>query len=109
MTAVSPATLQICRTNITRCRGIHICARRGDPKESKAIVDAGFVLQIDDPALVDIYDWWFSMKADLARYRKWAAFQVDVLIAACGYSGRSRPFPHLLGSLARPHQGDVCN
>ncbi len=39
----------------------------------------GFILQIDDPALVDIYDWWFSMNDDIAGYRKWAAFQVEAV------------------------------
>ena len=41
--------------------------------------DAGFILQVDDPALVDIYDWWFSMNDDTAGYRKWAAFQVEAV------------------------------
>ena len=37
------------------------------------------MLQIDDPALVDLYDWWFSAEDDIARYRKWAAFQVEAV------------------------------
>ena len=45
----------------------------------KAIVAPGFVLQIDDPALVDLYDWWFSGKDDMAGFRKWAAFQVEAV------------------------------
>jgi hypothetical protein len=44
-----------------------------------ALRDAGFILQVDDPALVDIYDWWFSMNDDNAGYRKWAAFQVEAV------------------------------
>ncbi len=45
---------------------------------------AGFELSEEQakkgrPALVDIYDWWFSMDDDIAGYRKWAAFQVEAV------------------------------
>jgi len=29
--------------------------------------------------LVDLYDWWFSGKDDMAGFRKWAAFQVEAV------------------------------
>src|SRR5262249_41166607 len=80
MTAVSPATLQILPNEYYKSQDDYTWAlAKAIREEYKAIVDAGFILQIDDPAFVDIYDWWFSLKGDLAGYRKWAAFQVDAV------------------------------
>ena len=104
MTAVSPATLQILPNEYYKSNEDYTWAlAEAIREEYKAIVDAGFILQIDDPALVDIYDWWFSLKGDMAGYRKWAAFQVDAVEPRVGRDpGRTRTLPHLLGQLARP-------
>jgi len=59
MTAVSPATLQILPNEHYKSPEDYTWAlAEAIREEYKAIVDAGFILQIDDPALVDIYDWW---------------------------------------------------
>jgi 5-methyltetrahydropteroyltriglutamate--homocysteine methyltransferase len=80
MTAVSPATLQILPNAYYKSQEDYTWAlAEAIGEEYRAIVDAGFILQIDDPALVDIYDWWFSLKGDLTGYRKWAAFQVEAV------------------------------
>ena len=80
MTAVSPATLQILPNAYYKsAEDYTIALAEAIREEYKAIVDAGFILQIDDPALVDIYDWWFSMNDDKAGYRKWAEFQVEAV------------------------------
>jgi 5-methyltetrahydropteroyltriglutamate--homocysteine methyltransferase len=46
-------------------------------EEYKAIVDAGFLLQIDDPRLVSYY--LVSPNASIAECRKWARTRVDIL------------------------------
>ena len=70
MTAVSPATLQILPNAYYKDREEYTWAlAEAIRQEYKAIVDAGFILQIDDPALVDIYDWWFSADDNLTGYR----------------------------------------
>jgi 5-methyltetrahydropteroyltriglutamate--homocysteine methyltransferase len=80
MTAVSPATLQILPNEYYKSREDYTWAlAEAIREEYQAIVEAGFILQIDDPALVDIYDWWFSLNDDLAGYRKWAEFQVEAV------------------------------
>src|SRR4051812_572037 len=80
MTAVSPATLQILPNAYYKSSEDYTWAlAEAIRDEYRAIVDAGFILQIDDPALVDIYDWWFSMNDDIAGYRQWATFQVEAL------------------------------
>jgi len=45
--------------------------------EYKAIVDAGFLLQIDDPDLPD--GWQFMSKMSVPEYRKYAELRVDAL------------------------------
>ena len=109
MTAVSPATLQILPNEYYKSREDYTWAlAEAIAVEYKAIVDAGFILQIDDPALVDIYDWWFSMNDDLAGYRKWAEFQVEAVNHALRGIPEDRVRFHICwGSWHGPHRGDV--
>ena len=109
MTAVSPATLQILPNAYYKsAEDYTIALAEAIREEYKAIVDAGFVLQIDDPALVDIYDWWFSMNNDIAGYRKWAAFQVEAVNHALRGIPEDRVRFHICwGSWHGPHKGDV--
>jgi 5-methyltetrahydropteroyltriglutamate--homocysteine methyltransferase len=109
MTAVSPATLQILPNAFYKsAEDYTIALADAIHEEYKAIVDAGFILQIDDPALVDIYDWWYSMKGDLAGYRKWAAFQVEAVNHALRGIPEERVRFHICwGSWHGPHRGDV--
>jgi 5-methyltetrahydropteroyltriglutamate--homocysteine methyltransferase len=109
MTAVSPATLQILPNEYYKNTEEYTWAlAEAIREEYNAIVDAGFILQIDDPALVDIYDWWFSLKGDLAGYRKWAAFQVEAVNHALEGIPEDRVRFHICwGSWHGPHQGDV--
>jgi 5-methyltetrahydropteroyltriglutamate--homocysteine methyltransferase len=109
MTAVSPATLQILPNAFYKSAEDYTFALADAIREEyKAIVNAGFILQIDDPALVDIYDWWYSMKDDLAGYRKWAAFQVEAVNHALRGIPEDRVRFHICwGSWHGPHRGDV--
>jgi 5-methyltetrahydropteroyltriglutamate--homocysteine methyltransferase len=109
MTAVSPATLQILPNEYYQSPEDYTWAlAEAIREEYKAIVDAGFILQIDDPALVDIYDWWFSMNDDIAGFRKWAAFQVEAVNHALEGIPEYRVRFHICwGSWHGPHKGDV--
>ena len=109
MTAVSPATLQILPNEYYKTPEDYTWAlAEAIREEYKAIVEAGFILQIDDPALVDIYDWWFSMNGDIAGYRKWAAFQVEAVNHALEGIPEDRVRFHICwGSWHGPHRGDV--
>ena len=110
MTAVSPATLQILPNEYYKSREDYVFAlAEAIRDEYKAIVDAGFILQIDDPALVDIYDWWFSVDDDLAGYRKWAQLQVEAVNHALEGIPADRVRFHICwGSWHGPHNGDVA-
>jgi 5-methyltetrahydropteroyltriglutamate--homocysteine methyltransferase len=109
MTAVSPATLQILPNAYYKSREEYTWAlAEAIREEYRAIVEAGFILQIDDPALVDIYDWWFSMKDDLAGYRKWAAYQVEAVNHALAGIPEDRVRFHICwGSWHGPHTTDI--
>jgi 5-methyltetrahydropteroyltriglutamate--homocysteine methyltransferase len=109
MTAVSPATMQILPNEYYKSREDYTWAlAEAIGEEYKAIVDAGFILQIDDPALVDIYDWWFSLNGDMAGYRKWAEFQVEAVNHALQGIPEERVRFHICwGSWHGPHSGDV--
>ena len=107
--AVSPATLQIISNAHYRSMEDYTWAlAEAIREEYRAIVDAGFVLQIDDPALVDLYDWWFSGEDDLPGFRKWAAFQVEAVNHALEGIPEDRVRFHICwGSWHGPHSTDV--
>jgi 5-methyltetrahydropteroyltriglutamate--homocysteine methyltransferase len=109
MTAVSPATLQILPNQHYKTREDYTWAlAEAIHEEYKAITDAGFILQIDDPALVDVYDWWFSLNDDIAGYRRWAEFQVEAVNHALEGIPEDRVRFHICwGSWHGPHKGDV--
>ena len=64
-------------------------------EEYKAIVDAGFLLQIDDPFLVTYYI--MRPELSIAECRKWAELaRRSAQRGAEGNPRRPRAFPHLL-------------
>jgi 5-methyltetrahydropteroyltriglutamate--homocysteine methyltransferase len=109
MTAVSPATMQILPNQHYKSQDDYTWAlAEAIREEYKAIVDAGFILQIDDPALVDVWDWWFSLKDDVAGFRKWAEFQVEAVNHALEGIPEDRVRFHICwGSWHGPHSTDV--
>ncbi|HWM48988.1 MAG TPA: cobalamin-independent methionine synthase II family protein [Xanthobacteraceae bacterium] len=109
MPAVSPATLQILPNEHYGSPEDYTWAlAEAIREEYRAIVDAGFILQIDDPAIVDLWDWWFSLKNDMAGYLKWAEFQVTALNHALEGIPEDRVRFHMCwGSWHGPHITDV--
>jgi 5-methyltetrahydropteroyltriglutamate--homocysteine methyltransferase len=74
--------------------------------EYKAIVDAGFLLQIDDPDLPD--GWQFMSHMTVAEYRRYAELRVDAL----NHGLRDIPsdrirFHTCWGSYHGPHKYDI--
>jgi len=75
-------------------------------EEYKAIVDAGFLLQIDDPDLPD--GWQMYPEMSVAQYRKYATVRVDALNHALRGIPRERIRLHVCwGSFHGPHQQDI--
>jgi 5-methyltetrahydropteroyltriglutamate--homocysteine methyltransferase len=109
MSAVSPATVTIRKNqHYSSDEEYSVAAAKALNNEYRAITDAGFVLQIDDPCIVDLYDWWFSLNHTWEEYRAWAAFQVEVLNEALADVPEDRVRYHFCwGSWHGPHSTDV--
>ncbi len=75
--------------------------------EYKAVVDAGFVLQIDDPALPDTYDM-IVPNPPIEEYRKFAEVRVEALNQALRGLPEDRIRYHICwGSWHGPHTHDL--
>ena len=75
--------------------------------EYRMIIDAGFVLQLDDARAAVTYDRMVP-PASFADYRKWLALQVDVLNEAIAGLPADRIRYHVCwGSWPGPHSTDV--
>jgi 5-methyltetrahydropteroyltriglutamate--homocysteine methyltransferase len=77
-------------------------------EEYRAIVEAGLILQIDDPRLVTQYDTMLAQGRSVRDYRRWARLQVDALNSALRDLPEERTRYHVCwGSWHGPHVGDV--
>lgn len=75
-------------------------------EEYRGIVDAGFLLQIDDPDLPD--GWQMYPQMSVKDYRKYATMRVDALNHALRGIPREKIRLHVCwGSFHGPHQADI--
>ena len=75
-------------------------------EEYKAIADAGFILQIDDPDMFDA--WQINTEHDVPAYRDSAQLHIDVLNHALRDIPREQIRLHVCwGSYHGPHQFDI--
>jgi 5-methyltetrahydropteroyltriglutamate--homocysteine methyltransferase len=75
-------------------------------EEYKAIVDAGFLLQIDDPDLPD--GWACLPRITVMEYRKYAALRIDALNHALRDIPKEKVRLHVCwGSFHGPHHDDI--
>jgi 5-methyltetrahydropteroyltriglutamate--homocysteine methyltransferase len=75
-------------------------------EEYRAIVDAGFLLQIDDPDLPD--GWQMYPEMSIAEYRRHAELRVAALNHALAGIPREKIRLHVCwGSFHGPHQSDI--
>lgn len=77
-------------------------------EEYAAIVAAGLNVQIDDPILVNVYEWRYSVDGDLAGFRKWAEPHIELVNHALEGLPEERVRYHLCwGSWVGPHSSDL--
>ena len=75
--------------------------------EYKAIVDAGFILQVDDPGLPDTWDM-LDPHPTLEEYKRYAAIRIDALNQALRGIPEDRVRFHMCwGSWHGPHIADL--
>ncbi len=77
-------------------------------EEYKAITDAGLNVQLDDPLIVNVYEWQFSMTGDIAAFRKWAEAHIEVVNHALTGIPEEKVRYHICwGSWKGPHSSDL--
>jgi 5-methyltetrahydropteroyltriglutamate--homocysteine methyltransferase len=77
-------------------------------EEYKAITDAGINVQLDDPIIVNVYEWRFSMGGDMAAFRKWAEAHVELVNHALVGIPEEKVRYHICwGSWKGPHSTDL--
>jgi 5-methyltetrahydropteroyltriglutamate--homocysteine methyltransferase len=77
-------------------------------EEYKAITDAGLNVQLDDPIIVNVYEWQFSMSGDMAAFRKWAEAHVELVNHALEGIPEDKVRYHICwGSWKGPHSTDL--
>jgi 5-methyltetrahydropteroyltriglutamate--homocysteine methyltransferase len=76
-------------------------------EEYEGIVDAGFLLQVDDAVLLHEYDSVLALGGSVEDYRKWAELRIDALNHALGEIPEKRVRYHVChGSWHGPHVYD---
>ena len=77
-------------------------------EEYKAITDAGLNLQLDDPLLVNVYEFTYSMSGDMAAFRKWAETHVELVNHGLAGIPEEKVRYHVCwGSWKGPHSTDL--
>jgi 5-methyltetrahydropteroyltriglutamate--homocysteine methyltransferase len=77
-------------------------------EEYKAITDAGLNVQLDDPIIVNVYEWQYSMTGDMAAFRKWAEAHVELVNHALEGIPEDQIRYHICwGSWKGPHSTDL--
>jgi 5-methyltetrahydropteroyltriglutamate--homocysteine methyltransferase len=108
MTAVAPASCARIANKYYKSdeEFLHACAEAMS-EEYKAIVDAGIILQLDDPCLAEGWDQ-INPEPSIADYQKLAATWIEALNHAIGGLPKDRIRLHLCwGSWHGPHVTDI--
>jgi 5-methyltetrahydropteroyltriglutamate--homocysteine methyltransferase len=104
--AVSPASVAPDRldTHYKNFKESSLAIAEALRDEYRAIVDAGYILQVDDSYFASMYD----KLENLADYRRWASEQVELINHALeGLPTERTRFHVCWGSWNGPHVGDV--
>ncbi len=107
--AVAPGTIELQRSNVYYASEEEFLAAIADAmkEEYRAIVEAGFILQVDDPRVVTQYANP-DPAPTIEEYRKFAALRVEALNHALEGLPQDRIRYHLCwGSWHGPHTTDV--
>ena len=77
-------------------------------EEYLAVTAAGLNVQLDDPLLVNVYEWQFSMNRDMPAFRKWAEAHVELVNHALRGIPEEQVRYHVCwGSWKGPHSTDL--
>jgi 5-methyltetrahydropteroyltriglutamate--homocysteine methyltransferase len=77
-------------------------------EEYKMITEAGINVQLDDPILVNVFEWQYSVSRDLASFRRWAQAHIEMVNHALAGIPEEKVRYHVCwGSWKGPHSTDL--
>ena len=77
-------------------------------EEYRAITDAGLSVQLDDPYLVNLYEFTYSLDGDMKSFRKWAERHIELVNHSLeGIPEESVRYHVCWGSWKGPHSSDL--
>ena len=76
--------------------------------EYEAVANAGFIVQVDDPGIWVLWDFWFALDKTFEEFRRFAATRVEMLNHALSRIPREQIRYHVCwGSWHGPHSADA--
>jgi 5-methyltetrahydropteroyltriglutamate--homocysteine methyltransferase len=77
-------------------------------EEYEAVAEAGFIVQVDDPGIWVLWDFWFALDKTFEEFRRFAATRVEMLNHALSRIPREQIRYHVCwGSWHGPHSADA--
>jgi len=77
-------------------------------EEYEAVAKAGFVVQVDDPGIWVLWDFWFALAKTFEEFRRFAASRVEMLnFALSGIAPEQIRYHLCWGSWHGPHSTDA--
>jgi len=77
-------------------------------EEYEAVARAGFIVQVDDPGIWVLWDFWFALERTFEEFRRFAEARVEMLNFALGGIPEDRIRYHVCwGSWHGPHSADA--
>ncbi len=77
-------------------------------EEYEAVAEAGFIVQVDDPGIWVLWDFWFALDKTFEEFRRFAATRVEMLNHALSRIPREQVRYHVCwGSWHGPHSADA--
>ncbi len=110
MSVVSPTSLESLQPNLhyERQEDYAWALANAMREEYQAIADAGLILQIDDPGIWVVWDFWYAQDRTLEDFRRFAELRIEMLNHAIQDIPPDRIRYHACwGSWHGPHSTDV--
>jgi 5-methyltetrahydropteroyltriglutamate--homocysteine methyltransferase len=77
-------------------------------EEYEAVARAGFIVQVDDPGIWVLWDFWFALEKTFAEFRRFAEVRVEMLNFALSNIPQEQVRYHVCwGSWHGPHSADA--
>ena len=110
MCIVSPTSLESLQPNLhyERQEDYAWALATAMREEYRAVADAGLILQVDDPGIWVVWDFWYAQDRTLEDFRRFAELRIEMLnFALEGIAPEQIRYHACWGSWHGPHSTDV--